>query len=294
MARLKRMYAVDVLTRAYSQYSTNRGSIYAAAVTYYVIFSLFPLLIFLVAVFGMVVHDPDSQTRMVNNIMQQIPQALKFRSEVQDIISGVASTQNGLVGLFGVAGLVWTASGMFSALRKALNNAFDVESSRGFVRGRTMDVLSVMAVLVLSLLSVALTTAIGVFRALSDELFRGVLVNIGWGALYFFLPLAVSWCVVFATYRWVPNHSLSRRDLWFGALLAAIGFELAKAGFGLYLANFSHYSEVYGTLGGVVAFMFFIYLVSNVVIFGAELSSELAKDNRKKRGQMSGSVAGGC
>ncbi len=292
--RMKRLYAVDVLSRAYSQFSTNRGSIYAAAVTYYVIFSLFPLMIFLVAVFGMFVSDPASQTRIVNNIMQQIPQALKFRSEVQDIVSGVASTQNGLVGLFGVAGLVWTASGMFSALRKALNNAFDVEASRGFVRGRSIDVLSVLAVLVMSLVSVALSAAIGVFRALSDELFHGVLVNIGWGALYFFLPLAVSWCVFFVTYRWVPNHSLNRRDLWFGALLAALGFELAKAGFGIYLANFGHYSEVYGTLGGVVAFMFFIYLVSNVVIFGAELSSELAKDNRKKRVQMSASAVPGC
>ncbi|MGA7670764.1 MAG: YihY/virulence factor BrkB family protein [Nitrolancea sp.] len=285
LTRLKRIYAVDVLSRAYSQFSNNHGSIYAAAVTYYVIFSMFPLLIFLVAVFGLIVHDPDSQTRLVNEIMRQIPQALKFRSEVQDIISGVASTQNGLVGLVGVAGLVWTASGMFGALRRALNNAFDVESSRSFVRGRSMDILSVLAVLVGTLLSVVLSTALGVFRAISDDLFHGVLVNIGWGALYLLLPLAVSWSVFFATYRWVPNHSLSRRDLWFGALLAAVGFELAKAGFGLYLTKFAHYSEVYGTLGGVVAFMFFIYLVSNVVIFGAELSSELAKDNREKRRQ---------
>ncbi len=283
LARIRRLYVVDVLTRAYGEFSRNNGSIYAAAVTYYVIFSLFPLLIFLVAVFGIVVHDPANQARVVDDIMRQIPQALKFRSELQSVISGVASTQNGLLGVVGLAGLVWTASGMFGALRRALNNAFDVESARSFVRGRTLDIMSVVVVLVLSMLSVVLTTIIGVFRAVSDQLFNGVLVNLAWAAVYLLIPLAISWCVFLATYRWVPNHSLSRRDLWFGSLVAAIGFELAKAGFGIYLANFAHYSQVYGTLGGVVAFMFFVYLESNVVIFGAELASELAKDHRSSK-----------
>ncbi len=280
VARLRRHYPVDVLSRSYGEFSRNHGSIFAAAITYYVIFSLFPLLIFLVAVFGMVVHDPEMQTRAVNSIMRQIPQALKFRSELETAISGVASTQNGLLGLVGLVGLVWTASGMFGALRRALNNAFDVESKRSYVRGRALDVMSVLVVLVLSLLSVALTTTIGVFRATSDQYFHGFLVNLGWAAVYLLLPLAISWCVFFATYRWIPNHTLNRRELWLGSLIAATGFELAKAGFGIYVANFAHYSEVYGTLGGVVAFMFFVYLVSNIVIFGAELSSELAKDQR--------------
>lgn len=283
LAWMRKIYAVDVVMRAYGEFSQNHGSVYAAAVTYYVIFSLFPLLIFLVAVFGIIVHDQQTQTQIVNDIIQQIPSATKFRSEVETAISGVASTQNGFLGLFGLAGLAWTASGMFGALRKALNNAFDVASDRSFVRGRTLDILSVVAVLVLSALSVVFSTALGVFRALSDQYFHGVLVNIGWAALYLLLPLAISWSVFFATYRWVPHHSLHRRDIWFGALVAALGFEIAKAGFGLYLANFGHYSEVYGTLGGVVAFMFFVFLVSNVVIFGAELSSELAKDHRRHR-----------
>ncbi len=283
IAKIQRIYPIDVVTRAYSEFSQNHGSIYAAAVTYYVVFSLFPMLLFLVAVFGIIVRDPQLQVRVVNDIMKQIPQALKFRSEVEKIISGVANPQSGLVGVFGLIGLAWTASGMFGALRRALNNAFDVESSRGFVRARARDIFSVVGVLILSLLSVVLSTALGVFRALSDHLFHGFLVNLGWAAVYLLLPLAISWCVFFATYRWVPNHSLSRRDLWLGALVAAVGFEVAKSGFGIYLANFGHYSDVYGTLGGVVAFMFFIYLETNVVIFGAELSSELAKDHAKQR-----------
>jgi membrane protein len=282
VAKLRKIYPIDVASRAYFEFSQNHGSIYAAAVTYYVIFSLFPLLIFTVAVFGIFVSDPQRQAQVIDEMMKQIPQALQFRSQIEDIVSNVANTQNGIAGLIGLLGLAWTASGMFRALRRALNNAFDVDARHGFVRGRALDILGVISVLLMSLLSIALSTALGVFRAVSSQYFHGFLSNLGWTVFYLLLPLAVSWFVFLATYRWVPNHSTNSRDLWIGALVAALGFELAKAGFGIYVVKFGNYAEVYGALGSVVAFMFFVFLVTNIVIFGAELSSELAKDHRAR------------
>jgi membrane protein len=92
------------------------------------------------------------------------------------------------------------------------------------------------------------------------------------------IVVAISTALLFATfavlYRVVPAAPTRMRDIWPGALAAAAGFEGLQYGFSIYLAFFGHYNRVYGSLGAVVAFMFFVYLASMVFLFGAEIASE--------------------
>ena len=277
LARTRQVYPVDVLWRGGRDFSRHHGTVYAAAVSYHVLLSLFPLLIVLVAVSGLIARNPAIGAQAVDAIVAQLPTGTRLRGQAQEV-TALSKTSSGLLGLIGLVSAAWTASGMFGALRRALNNAFDVPVARSFVHGRALDLASMFAVLALGLLSTLLTTALGIFRALGDRVVTGFLANLAWGLVYALLPLAISVRVFLLVYRLIPNHTLALRDLWVGALVAALGFELAKAAFGLHLANFGRYQEVYGALGGVVAFLVFVYLVSNIVIFGAELASELAKD----------------
>jgi membrane protein len=275
--RVRRIYAVDVLYRAISDFTEQRGSIYAAAISYYAMFSLIPMLVLVATVFGWVSRGTDLQARVVDAIVNQFPPGVGLRDQIQSVVS-ISAAQGWLLTLFGFVGTAWTASGLFSVLRRALNLAFDIPAARPFFAGRLIDMLSIFAVGMLVLLSIGATAALGIIRAVSADVFHGTLVNIVWGSIFFLLPFLLSFGVFMMIYRVVPNRQIDLKDRTIGALLAALGFELAKIGFTIYIANFGSYQQVYGAIGGVVAFLFFVHLESTIIILSAEIASELAKD----------------
>ncbi len=275
--RARKIYAVDVLYRAMRDFSQQQGSVYAAAISYYAMFSLFPMVILIATVFGWFARGTDLQARVVDTIVNQLPPGAGFRAQVESVVQ-VSAAQGGLLGLIGFAGVFWTAGSLFSALRRALNVAFDVPAARPFITGRLIDALNALGVGVLALLSLGATAALGIVRAVSADFFRGPLVNLAWAIVFFLFPFVISYGVFMMIYRVVPNRRLHRRELNIGALLAALGFEVVKLGFAIYVANLGRYQEVYGALGGVVAFLFFVYLESIILILAAEIASELAND----------------
>jgi membrane protein len=281
----RRIYAIDLLWRAAEGYSRQAGATAAAAMSYYALLSLFPLLIAVVAILGWTIRDPELQAQVVDAIVDQLPPDANLRPQVEAVVSGVADTQNGLLGVVGVAVALWTATGVITALRRALNRAFDVPGVHSFVHGKALDLLGVIGVMGFSMLSVAATTALGILRTAADDRFRGAVTNLAWALVYLLLPLAFSFVAFLVVYRLIPNRQVRGAPLWLGALFAALGFELAKAGFGLYVASLGRYTQVYGALGGVVAFLVFVFVVSNIVIFAAEVISELLKDQVAKHGR---------
>ena len=277
----QRVYILDLLRRATGDFTRHGGSTYAAAMSYYVLLSLFPSLILAVVVLGLLARDPTVQERFVDVILERFPTEVDLRPQVEAVVSGVAETDMGVLGVLSLLGAAGTASGTFGTLRRALNRAFDVPGTRSFIHGKAVDLASTLGVLGLVALSISATTAIGVFRVVADELFGGFLPNLAWAAVYFLLPFGLSFVTFVGVYWLIPNLTVAWSELWIGALLAAVGFEVTKAGFGLYLANFGRYQEVYGALGGAVAFLVFVFVASNIVIFAAEVMSELVKDRRR-------------
>ena len=277
VVRARKIYAIDVFYRATHDFSQQHGSVYAAAISYYAMFSLFPLVILVATVFGWFARGTDLQTRVVDAIVNQFPPGAGFRVQVESVVK-VSAEQGGILSLVGFAGTLWTAGSLFNTLRRALNIAFDVPTARPFISGRVFDMLSVLAVGVLALLSIGATAALGIVRAVSADFFRGPLVNLAWGVVFFLFPFVLSYGVFILIYRLIPNRRVHQRDLRVGALLAALGFELVKLGFTIYVANFGRYQQVYGALGGVVAFLFFVYLESTIIILAAEVASELSND----------------
>ena len=294
----RRLYVVDLLARSAQEFSRRRGSTYAAAMSYYVLFSFFPLLIFIVAVFGVVVRDEEAQVDVTRTILETLPAGVDLQENVQNVIAEVARTGHGLVGAGALIGTLWTASGMFTALRRALNAAFGGPESRSFVRGKALDLAGVLGVLVLLPLTLLAIVLIAFVVALGIVLSQAVLpagfiealpLNFVGKAFFFLISFAISFVMMLLLYRIVPDRRLRWSDLRLGAALAALGFELAKLGFGLYLANFGRYQEVYGALGSGVAFLFFVFVVSNIVIFVAVLISERLADRGHSAGSASAS-----
>jgi membrane protein len=274
-----RIYPLDVLIRAAQQFTRDAGMTYAAAMSYYVLFSLFPMMIFMVVVFGIVVRDPAMQEQVVDAVIDVVPEGFEVRSTIQNVIADVSAASSPIIAAASLAVTAWTASNMFGALRRALNLAFETPQARNFLVGRLMDMLNLPIIMLLALLSVGTFTVVRVVEAFYREyLPGGQTATAAWNVVYFVLPYLISFLFFVMVYRVIPNHRLPMRFVVIGAAIAAIGFEAAKGAFGLYVANFGNYQEVYGALGGVVAFLFFVFIVANIVIFAAEITAEVAKD----------------
>jgi membrane protein len=277
-ARLRKVYPIDVAWRAVHDFGRQGGPTSAAAISYYVLFSLIPLLTVVVAVVGVIVRDPAVEDEVVQIIVGEFPDELNIESYVQTAVDRVARLNYGVVGPVALVGVFWSASGMFGALRRALNRAFDVQEARTYLRAKAIDLLGVIGVMALVLLTLVATTTLSLLRARLGTPVDGVLANVGWEVLTVAVSLGLSFLTYLLMYRVVPDITASVGDLWLGAALAALGVEVVKTLYSFYATTFAHYDEVFGALAGAAALLFFVFVVSSILIFAAEVSGTLIGD----------------
>jgi membrane protein len=191
----------------------------------------------------------------------------------------VADSSRGALGVVGLIGMAWAGSSLFGALRKALNKAFDdTESKRPFVPQKAIDLALVLALGMFFLTSVGATAFLRIVRNSSGSL--GALgdfaesAGLAWDAASYAIPLVFSFIAFTALYCLVPSRLRSPLEVWPGALIASVVFEAAKLGFSVYLEHFTTYDVVMGSLGAVAAFLFWLYVSSNIMLFGAEVAAE--------------------
>ena len=153
----------DLLVRAGTQFFANHAQKSAAAISYYVLFSMIPLLIFIVGTAGLVLGD-DSQARqdIINEVTDSLPVSdPEGTQEVEDAVNGIHGTAGGVAGLVALVAAVWGASSMLGAVRYALNIAFDdVEWKRPFVPQKLMDLSLVLGIAVAFIASIGVSTAL--------------------------------------------------------------------------------------------------------------------------------------
>jgi membrane protein len=273
-------FVKTLLQRSAGEYLKDDCGQLAAAISYYALFSLFPLLIFAVAMAGLLIQDSGVKDDIVDEVLKNIPLSEgEGRDSVRDAVEGVGESGAGALGLLGLAGMAWAGSSLFGALRKALNAAFDdTESKRPFVPQKAIDLALVLAVAVFFLVSIGATAFLRVVRNSSAEL--GSLGDLAesagllWDAASYAIPLVFSFVAFTALYCVVPSRLRSPAVVWPGALVAALVFEAVKLGFSFYLESFTSYDVVMGSLGAVAAFLFWIYVSANIMLFGAEVAAE--------------------
>ncbi len=251
----------------------------AAAISYYVLFSIFPLLIFSVGIVGLALQDSSLQQDLVDVVLEYIPlDQEQGRNDVTQAIRDVANVGSGALGVLGLIGMAWSGSNMFGVIRRSLNIAYDLDVHRPLVRQKLYDLLMALAFAPAFMASLAATGAIRAARRFSQDIpvVDDVSRSLGpaWDVLPLLVPIAMSFAAFMFLYRVIPAARLRLRDIWLGAAVASILFEASKVGFSIYLENFSNYSVVFGSLGAVVAFLFWVYLGANILLLGAEIASE--------------------
>jgi membrane protein len=255
-------HAATLAERGVTEFFADGCGQRAAAISYYALLSLFPLAILAVAVFGVVVNDEQARGRVIDFVLAHVPLQQRSGSEQLHRLLERVTSQAGGFGVLGIGGLLLAASGVMGSIRHALNAAWDVPESRPPAQGKLVDIGLVLGFALVVAASVALTVLGRVVESTLQDLVSHLLSV---------LMLLVMVSVLFL---FLPSRDTRLRDIWPGALFAAVGFEIVKTLFDLYLKTVANYGVVYGSLGTVIALLVFLYVAACVFLLGAEMASE--------------------
>lgn len=273
---------LGVLRRAGQGYAEAQAAQAAAALAYYIFFSLFPLLFIMVyaATYIWNLGTEQAFESAVEFISQAIPVSQDLiRDNLERIIN-----RRGTVGLIGLVGALWSSSSAFTTLTHDINEAFRDALARGVVKKRLMGILMVVAIVLLLLLSLGTTATLRVLSQMplvpQNLVFLETVV---WSTLLRVIPLVSSFLLFLALFQWVPTKLVRWRAALPGAGLAALAWELAKSLFSWYLASgLASYTIIYGSLSSVIVLLFWIYISATIALFGAHLTA--AMDEKQSRG----------
>jgi membrane protein len=274
-----------VLKRTIREFKEDNLTDRAAALTYYGVLAIFPALLAMVSILGLV--GPSATQPLIDNLGELAPGPAReiFTTAIQNLQRSKGS--GGILFVVGLAGALWSASGYVAAFMRASNAIYDVEEGRPFwkkIPVRIGVTLVLMVLLAASAIGVVLTG--GVAEQVGKVLGLGESVVTVWGiAKWPVLLLLIS--VMLAILYWASPNVKQPGFPWVspGGVIAVILWVAASAAFALYVANFGSYNKTYGALGGVIIFLVWLWLSNVAVLLGAEFNAELERGRQIEAGQ---------
>ncbi|SFI90319.1 membrane protein [Paenibacillus sp. UNC496MF] len=281
----RRMGVLSFSKHLYCRFQDDDVQAMGAQLTYYLILAFFPFLIFLIAVLSFADLTVNDVIDRIRPVMPQLS-----AQTIADSFKEIQNSRSGSLLSFGLLVTLWSASSGVAAIMKALNKAYDVEETRPFWK---VKAYSLVFTLVLALVIVFSLVMLIFGRVIGDMLYRETRlpgsIDAVWSIAQFALPIAVMAVVFAAMYLYVPNLRLRFREVVPGALFATFGWIATSLAFSFYVNNFGNYSKTYGSIGGIIVLLTWLYLSSVIIVLGGEINAVLhfdrngiTKDNCKQ------------
>lgn len=273
-----------VLRKTVREFSHDQCTDLAAALVYYTVLALFPALLALFSLVGLVGQGQNTAETVLDVIDRMNPSAA---ATLEPTIQQLAMSETaGVALIIGLAGAVWSASGYLGAFGRAMNRIYEIEEGRPFWKLRPMMLLlTIVALVLLAVAAVALVVSGPVAQAIGDVLGVGSTLVTVWNIAKWPVILIVVIVLVAVLYYATPNIKQPKfRWLSVGATVAIVVWILASIGFGFYVANFSSYNRTYGSLAGVIVFLLWLWITNLALLFGAELDCELERARELQAG----------
>ncbi len=274
---LPRLRPLWLLVEAYKKFLHEGAPDLAAAIAYSALFSIFPLLLGVVAAAGLIVDEATVRDAIVTTMSRYAPPV------TVDFVSRNVTETIRLRGTFGalaIIGLFWSATAVTATVRNALNRVLAVVQPRPFLLRKVVDLTLVGLAgtfLILSLFtSMATLRLISTFPGLALIL-RMLETSLPARLASTVAPLLFSSLTFLTIYRYLPNARVRWRNALSGAIVAGLLFEGIKQAFFWYLQTFARYQLVYGSLTGIIVFLVWMYLSAAILLFGAELASQVGR-----------------
>lgn len=295
--RLDRLYArldgrlggrLSLLVRTALAFDQDDGPLVARSIAYYALFAVFPAILALVVVASAVLDSEEVQEAIMDVVSQYLPTATDLVANNIEHLLDARET----VGLIALAGLIWSASGVFSAVFRAVNRAWGIPKSQLVLRDKLYGVLMMLAVGAFFLLALSIGPIVSLVRAWRTPL-------LGWQPavvlaaqpgldrlaswLSNLIPILLSVGAFMLMYRTMPRLRIQWRDVWLGGLIAGLVWEVGKRLFTWYVGSFATYNVIYGSVGAIIAFLIWSYLSAQILLLGAEFTAEYSHWRRAGR-----------
>ena len=277
---------LDTLKRTVREFRDDNLTDWAAALTYYGLLALFPALIALVSIVGLV-GDPDGTTEALSEIVSDLgpsSAADTFEGPIEGITANRGTA--GVLFFAGLAGALYSASGFIGAFIRASNVIYEVQEGRPFWKLRPLQVVVTLTMVMLTaLVSVALVVSGPLARSVGDAIgLSDAVVDVYQLAKWPVLALVVL-VMLSLLYYASPNVKLrSLKRIAPGSVLALTVWFIASAGFAFYVGNFGAYDKTYGTLGGVITFLVWLWITNIALLLGAEFNAEIERSRQLEAG----------
>ena len=264
------------MVEAYKMFLQRSALDLAASIAYSALFSVFPLLLGVIAGASLVVDEIQVRRAILDTLSRYLPPAT---AEFVDRNIAETIRLRGTFGVLAIIGLFWSATAVAATIRNALNRLLTAPRRRPYLFGKLIDlglVLMAGLFLILSLFTSAFLQVLRTFPALAPLIF-GLETSALTRLLSALAPIGLSTLTFLVVYRYLPNIKLPWSNVVVGAATAGLLFEGIKQAFFWYLQTFARYQLVYGSLTGIIVFLLWMYLSSAILLFGTALAAQIGR-----------------
>jgi membrane protein len=274
-----------VLQKTIREFSSDQCTDIAAALTYFAVLSIFPGLIAIFSLLGVVGQGKAASDAVLDIVEQVAPgdAADAIRGPIEQMASSPAA---GFALVTGILLAIWSASGYVGAFSRAMNRIYEIEEGRPFWKLKPAQLLvTIITIVLLVVAAIILVVSGPVTKAVGDALGLGDVPQTIWSIAKWPVLAFLVVLIVAILYYATPNAKQPKfRWISIGALLAIVVLALATLAFGFYVANFSNYDRTYGSLAGVIIFLLWLWIANLALLFGAEFDAELERGRQLQAG----------
>jgi len=276
---------IYVLKKTAREFGADQATDLAAALTYYGVLAIFPALLAFVSLVGLF-GDPGKTTDTLLDLLGGLVPATTLDAIRGPIENLATSPSAGFAFVTGIVGALWSASGFVGAFSRAMNRIYSIQEGRPFWKLRPVTLAVTVLAIVVAVIAALLITLTGpVAEQVGDLLGIGETAVLIWNIVKWPILALLAVLIVAVLYYATPNLKQPKfRWMSFGALFALIVWVVASAGFAFYVANFSSYNQTYGSIGGIIVFLLWIWISNIALLFGAELDAELERGRELQAG----------
>lgn len=263
------------------EFKKDRATGLAAEQAYYYMLSIFPLLILLISIVPYLSLDPQKALSYLQSVMPS-----DSFNVIEDNVVDIITKPNGGLLTFGIIGTLWSASNGMQAFIRAMNDAFDVEETRSFIKSRLISIGLTLGLLAAFIIAMVLPVFGKVIMNFVENFINipdgmQILINVLRWAIAFVIMVTV----LAILYKVAPNKHFPFKQVLPGAIAATVMWQLISFGLSFYVSNFGNYSATYGSLGGVIVLMLWFFLTGLALVIGGEISALYHRNNTFKLGR---------
>ncbi|NSW90767.1 MAG: YihY/virulence factor BrkB family protein [Firmicutes bacterium] len=251
----------------------------AAQLTYYLILSFFPFLIFLLALLS---YTSFTGNEILNDFSLLLPQTTY--NLLKEIINRTSGTKNETLLSFGMLATIWAASNGVSAVIRGINKAYNQKENRPFWKVKWISIIFTLALAIVLIFSL-------VMLVMGEMLWKYLFIffglpgvfRIAWNIIRHLIPLFTIFMVFIAVYRYIPSRHMTFREVIPGAVFSTTGSIIISLIFSYYVNSFGLYTNTYGSIGSVIALLIWLYWNSIIIILGSEINAALDSAKRTEK-----------